>query len=226
MTPQQVRIIRVFVSSPGDVASARACVDEVLDRINRDPAITSQARLEAWKWETHAAPQLGPTAQEVIDWQTPPFEIYLGLMSARFGTATGKSGSGTEQEFQQALQRWQETRRPRILFYFDENAKPGTSPDDARQWLNVCEFRTKLQGLGLFGTYRGVHRGKNSLVAKLEQHLRQVVHDLLHAPPPLPCPAAPPGRPPSPMRTAAGCKLNAAKCSCWGCGPSMGTRYG
>ena len=96
MAADQVRILRVFVSSPGDVASARGCVDEVLEALNRDPAIAAQARLEAWKWETHAAPQMGPTAQEVIDWQTPPFEIYLGLMSARFGTATDKFGSGTE----------------------------------------------------------------------------------------------------------------------------------
>jgi len=188
MTTLQVRVIRVFVSSPGDLGSARDCVDEVLERINRDPAVAAQVRLEAWKWETDAAPYMGPTAQEAIDWQTPPFEIYLGLMSARFGHATDKFGSGTEQEFQQALQRWQETGRPRILFYFDENAKPGTSPDDARQWLSVCEFRTKLHGLGLFYTYRGVRRGKNSLVPKLDQHLRQVVHDLLRAPP---CPAPP-----------------------------------
>ena len=127
--------------------------------------------------------------QDVIDWQTPPFDIYLGLMSARFGTPNGPFGSGTEKEFSDALQQWRGTGRPRILFYSDAAPKPSMDPQEAQQWPLVCQFRKRLEGLGLIATYRGTGRGKQSFPNKLDQHLRQVVHELLHAPP---CPALPP----------------------------------
>ena len=85
-----VRLIRVFVSSPSDVAEERAVLEEVVDRINRTQGQEHGVRLEIWKWED-AVPQIGPKAQDVIDAQTPNYDIYLGIMANRFGSPTGSS---------------------------------------------------------------------------------------------------------------------------------------
>jgi hypothetical protein len=117
--PETARIIRVFVSSPSDVAAERGVLDEVVQRINRTDGRERNVRLEVWKWETGVVTQIGPKPQDVIDAQMPVhYDIYLGIMKHRFGTPTGRYGSGTEKEFQDALKCWGEIKAPWILFYF------------------------------------------------------------------------------------------------------------
>jgi hypothetical protein len=57
--PETARILRVFVSSPGDVAAERAVLDEVVESINRTDGRACGVRLELWKWEQDAVPQAG-----------------------------------------------------------------------------------------------------------------------------------------------------------------------
>ena len=68
---ETVRIIRIFVSSPGDVAEERKVLDEVVARINRTDGQARNVRLEVFKWETHVVPRIGPNAQQVVDEQMP-----------------------------------------------------------------------------------------------------------------------------------------------------------
>lgn len=117
---ETVRVIRVFVSSPSDVADERAVLDEVVDRINRTDGRTVGVRLELWTWERDVVPQVGPKPQAVIDAQMPGYDVYLGILAHRFGTKTGRYGSGTEKEFRDALKRWESTGAPWILFYFSD----------------------------------------------------------------------------------------------------------
>lgn len=62
MTPKGeiARIIRIFVSSPGDVAEERKVLDEVVSRINRTDSQARNVRLEVFKWETHVSPTNWP----------------------------------------------------------------------------------------------------------------------------------------------------------------------
>ena len=86
--PETVRIIRVFVSSPGDVQAERDVLDEVVASINRGDGQAHGVRLELFKWEENVTPQIGPKPQQVVDHQTP--EIlgeYIG--AALIGTLTG-----------------------------------------------------------------------------------------------------------------------------------------
>jgi len=47
--------LRVFVASPGDVASERALALEVLDRLNYDPAFRGKVWLETVAWDKPGA---------------------------------------------------------------------------------------------------------------------------------------------------------------------------
>jgi len=118
--PDTVRLIRIFVSSPGDVAKEREVLGEVIQRINETQGQTHGVRLELRSWERQVVPQIGPRPQAVVDAQTQAYDVYLGLMSSQFGTPTGTHGSGTEKELRDAAERWGEVGRPWILFYFND----------------------------------------------------------------------------------------------------------
>ena len=167
-----VRVVRVFVSSPGDVQAEREVLDEVVQRINDT---TDQAiRLELFKWERNVVPRIGPPAQRVVDDQTPAYGIYLGILAHRFGTATGQYGSGTEKEFRDALQRWAKLGQPWILFYF--NDRPITPSElDLTQYGRVQAFRKELEARGLYATYQGVRGSADAFFEKVEQHLRLIL---------------------------------------------------
>jgi formylglycine-generating enzyme required for sulfatase activity len=173
-----VRLIRVFVSSPGDVAAERAALDEVVQRINQTDGDQMKMRLDVFKWETGVAPRIGPKAQDVVDGQMPSqYDIYLGIMKHRFGTPTGKYGSGTEKEFNDALERWGEVGSPWILFYF---GKESIDPDrlDLEQYAKVKAFRKSIQDKGLYATYEGVRGSKEAFFDQVDIHLRKVVSQL------------------------------------------------
>jgi len=114
--PDTVRLIRIFVSSPGDVAEEREVLSEAIARINETTGKTHGVRLELVRWERQVVPQIGPRPQAVVDAQTQAYDVYLGIMSGRFGTPTDTHGSGTEQEFREAVERWGKVGRPWILF--------------------------------------------------------------------------------------------------------------
>jgi formylglycine-generating enzyme required for sulfatase activity len=169
-----VRLVRVFVSSPGDVKDERAELDEVVQRINATTGSEKRVRLELFKWERNVVPQIGPPAQTVVDEQTPAYDIYLGILAHRFGTPTGQYGSGTEDEFRDALQKWATFGTPWILFYFDDGPV-NPSQLDLVQYGKVRDFRDELEARGLYATYQGVRGTPEAFFDKVEQHLRLVL---------------------------------------------------
>jgi hypothetical protein len=75
-------------------------LEEVIRELNTAWARDLGIRLELVRWETHAYPSFGDDPQAVINEQIPDdFDLFLGLMWYRFGTPTGRAGSGTLEEF-------------------------------------------------------------------------------------------------------------------------------
>jgi len=176
--PEMVRIVRIFVSSPRDVSKERKVLDEVVERINQTDGEDKQVRLELWKWERNVVPKIGPPPQHVIDSQKPLCEVYLGILSRRFGTPTGPYRSGTEKEFRDDLKRWGKLGKPWIHFYFNESPKLPKTKEERTQWDKVCDFREELEKLGIIATYRGVRGSRKGFFEQVEMHLRVVLKSL------------------------------------------------
>ena len=174
MTVQMARIIRVFVSSPGDVAEERKVLSEIVDSINRTDGQVGGFRLELFRWEDDVVPQIGPKPQQVVDGQMVAYDIYLGIMSTRFGTPAGRYGSGTEKEYKDALKNWKEAGAPWITFYFNDQPTLSSNPADVEQYLKVCQFRQRMQKQGLYATYKGVRGSSEGFYEKVSMHLRRI----------------------------------------------------
>lgn len=180
------QVLRVFVSSPGDVQEERDIVDEVVREINRTEDLRKGLRLRIWDWRRDAVSQMGEHPQTVIDRQLPTYEIYIGIMGARFGTPTKGHGSGTEHEFRQALERYHSVGSPWITFYL-KNIGEGSRDDlnEVEQLGAALRFRDELKSKGLFKTY-SVPRGReDGFYEILSRDLRRLLDILRTNEPPL-----------------------------------------
>lgn len=144
-----IRNLRVFVSSPGDLQSERDIVTRVCEEITLDLGSIRKFRLEPVKWETHVHSGIADRSQQVILDGIGDYDIYLGVMGYYFGSDTGKYASGTEEEFREALNRYEKDQQPRIQFYF---SSASVSPDeiDLTQHEKVKAFRSDVGAKGVF----------------------------------------------------------------------------
>lgn len=115
--------ITIFVSSTSEVdaekAGLRLIVVELNKRLEKSHAVT----LRVIGWPEDIRPGVNTDSQAEISRQIGNFyDIYLGLLGPRFGTPTPRAGSGTEEEFEDALKRFRDdSRSVRVLFYFKKN---------------------------------------------------------------------------------------------------------
>ena len=149
-TPEkrEVRIIRLLLSSPGDVSEERDRVARAVFRFNQEGVEDSGIFIKLVRWED-MAPQIGPKAQTVINKQIGIYHIFCGIMWNRFGTPTEIAASGTKEEFDGALNCWDTSGRPWIAFYFCDRPANFTTPEQLEQKRLVLEFRSQLNGKGV-----------------------------------------------------------------------------
>jgi hypothetical protein len=88
--------LRVFIASPGDVNEERDIVSLVVAELRRVFETLLPFSLDAVRWETHAWPDAGEDAQDVINREIGEFDILVGIMWRRFGTPTTRARSGTD----------------------------------------------------------------------------------------------------------------------------------
>src|ERR1019366_7456227 len=164
-----------FVSSPNDVSEERAMLEDIVRELNLTWSKSLGLRVELIKWETHVTPSVGTDPQQVINSQIgDDYDIFIGIMWARFGTETGRFGSGTEEEFERAYARYlKDSKSVEIMFYFkDAGIQP--SEVDLDQLGRVLVFKKKLGPKGaLYGTYTS----REEFTQHLRLHLSRVVQN-------------------------------------------------
>ena len=143
------RVLVVLVASPSDLEPERNRLEEVIRELNLTWSRTFRLRLELVRWETHGYPGIGSDPQDVLNREfTDDPDIFIGLMWGRYGTPTGRAGSGTEEEFTRALARYRkDPTSVRIMFYF-KDAPLIPSDIDSEQLASVQKFRKSLGAEG------------------------------------------------------------------------------
>jgi len=168
-----MKVIRLFLSSPGDVEEERQKVPVVVAQINQMLGDIYKVRLDVIDWKFHVAPDMG-RPQEVINRQIGDYDIFVGVMWKRFGTPTGKAESGTEEEFNIAYENWEKINRPRILFYFSQASFFPRNTREIKQLAKVISFKEKLKKKGLIFEYEK----PDAFADLLRIHLAKVLKDL------------------------------------------------
>jgi exo-beta-1,3-glucanase (GH17 family) len=170
--PSNYRTVKIFISSPGDVREERDLAASVVRDLNRVVGPRLGLTITAMLWED-TIPDMGPS-QDVINTQHSDYDIFVGIMWARFGTPTPRFGSGTEEEFRTAYGRWASTGSPRILFYVCVRDIPFPRDEETiDQLMQAVHFRRDLLGKGLISNYST----PTHLRTLLWEHLFQVLCD-------------------------------------------------
>jgi hypothetical protein len=147
-------------------------VNETLQFLDPD----RELRIEVVYHETHAFPDVG-APQTVIDRQIPvDYDIYLGIMWKRAGTATDDSPSGTIHEFEQAYAHATEHGWPIVMFFFcDEQIGMPRTPEEIDQLKRVVDFRKRLDSIGYTASYEERDAFREALRPRLLRAIADVI---------------------------------------------------
>lgn len=138
----------VMIASPGDVASERAIVRDVVYEWN---AVNSNSRkivLLPIGWESHASPEMGAAAQTIINNQVlTKCDLLVGVFWTRIGTPTERHLSGTVEEIENHIA----AGKPAMLYFSSQPVAMDTADLDQVQRLR--KFKESCQPRGLNESY-------------------------------------------------------------------------
>jgi hypothetical protein len=167
--------LRILIASPSDTVEERDIVEEAIHDINRQHGREEGFLLEPVRWEEDSYSALGVDGQDVINRQLSDYQVFVGIMNTRFGSPTQRADSGTEEEFERALERyWTRPEDIKILFYF-RNATVKFYDLDADQALRVHDFRARMWKLGLAKDYATTLEFQKRIRAELLSNVRDLV---------------------------------------------------
>jgi len=143
------KVFTVLIGSPSDTQNERKIITDVIQDLNKDHGNSYNFHIETLKWEEDAFPDIGVDSQEVINRQLDKYDIFIGLLSKRFGTPTTKALSGTAEEFEIAFDKYiLKPNKFSVLFYFkNENVK--FHDIDIHQAILIHRFKERLEDLGV-----------------------------------------------------------------------------
>lgn len=145
--PETVTKYKLFLASPSDLGEDRESINEVIKEINLTFGQQNNLVVELMKWETHSAPGASKTyTQGLINNDIKnDYDLFVGLMWLKFGTPTNVAGSGTEEEFNRAFARFNDSHESlQILFYFKNSPPLNLQDIDPAQLAKVNDFKKNL----------------------------------------------------------------------------------
>ncbi len=144
--------LKILVASPDDVKEERETVYRVIMRLRGDPAVSAKVDLIPVLWE-HQPQHAGETFQKQIS-HPAEAQIVIVIFWSKFGSPLpnvpefrgpdGKSRTGTEYEFETAIQSWRQTGAPTVWVYRSKREVilrpgPGGELDRDKQQFEALE---------------------------------------------------------------------------------------
>ena len=161
MSDKNIRLIKVLVASPSDVAPEREMAEDVIKKWN---ARTQRPlMLEAVLWESHAAPETGERVQGILNKQiVDECDFAIGIFWTRIGTGTGIAPGGAVEEVERMM-----AAGKLVMLYFS-NVAYRRKDVDIEQIEALDQFRASLQSNALIEEYDERHEFREKLAHQLD----------------------------------------------------------
>jgi hypothetical protein len=144
----QANVLKVMIASPSDVAEEREIVTDALYQWNNANAVTRELVLQPVKWDTHGSPQMGASAQSILNEHLLlDADIVVGIFGTRIGTATTNFISGSVEE----IKRHVAAGKLAMLYFSHIPADPHAI--DPKQWAALQAFKEECRTGGLYAEY-------------------------------------------------------------------------
>lgn len=162
------QVFNIMIASPGDVSAERAIVRDVVYEWN---AVHSPARktvLLPVGWETHSSPEMGESAQGIINRQVlDKGDLLIGVFWTRIGTQTQEYASGTVEEIERHIS----SGKPAMLYFSSQPA--ALESVDMQQYDELKRFKESCKNRGLFESYDSLSGFKEKFYRQLQLKLNE-----------------------------------------------------
>src|SRR5712664_3260057 len=145
---KRIKQIRIFLSSPGDVALERDIVATVVSRMNSQVGKRVGFTIDLVQWPANTIPGIGDEIQAVISRQIDVCEIYIFILWKRLGTPTRMFASGTVEEFEYAYKQWKANEETEVLVYVSKRPFLPTL-EDLGEFGRVLDFEKQMGNRGV-----------------------------------------------------------------------------
>jgi NACHT domain/Sulfatase-modifying factor enzyme 1 len=180
--PRDIRELKIFLASPGDVQKERLIAREVIESVNQAVADTRGISLRAIGWED-VPPDLGDP-QNLINDYSETADLVVVIFWRRFGSPTTKFQSGTLEEFTLAKERWEKNGVPQVKLYFRQIDKHSVS-DPGPELSRVLEFKKHFESdrTGLFSVFKNPSEFRKKFTQHLFQWIEHRQNETIHIQP-------------------------------------------
>lgn len=138
----------VMIASPGDVASERAIVRDVVYEWNAVHSSSRKIVLLPIGWESHSSPEMGASPQTIINNQVlERCDLLVGVFWTRIGTATDEYASGTVEEIERHIK----VGKPAMLYFSSQPVAMDTV--NLEQVAKLKAFKESCRSRGLYEAY-------------------------------------------------------------------------
>lgn len=142
------KAFNVMIASPGDVASERSIVRDVIYEWNAVHSNSRNIVLLPIGWESHSSPEMGGKPQEIINNQIlDKCDLLVGVFWTRIGTPTTEYASGTVEEIEKHI----ESGKPAMLYFSSQPVAMDTV--DIEQVQELKKFKESCQSRSLYEDY-------------------------------------------------------------------------
>jgi len=137
-----------MIASPGDVASERAIIRDVIYEWNAVHSNIRKIVLLPIGWESHSSPEMGASAQAIINKQVlEKCDLLVGVFWTRIGTPTEQYPSGTVEEIEKHMA----ATKPAMLYFSSQPV--ALDSVDPEQVKVLKDFKASCQSRGLYNSY-------------------------------------------------------------------------
>lgn len=144
----QAQVFNVMIASPGDVASERSIMRDVIYEWNAVHSSSRNIVLLPIGWESHTSPEMGSSPQEIINKQIlDKCDLLIGVFWTRIGTKTNHYASGTVEEIEKHIK----SEKPAMLYFSSQPVAMDTV--DLKQIEELKVFKESCQSRGLYESY-------------------------------------------------------------------------
>lgn len=142
------KVFNVMIASPGDVASERSIIRDVIYEWNAVHSLSRNIVLLPIGWESHSSPEMGASAQEIINNQVlDKCDLLVGVFWTRIGSATTEYASGTVEEIEKHIK----SGKPAMLYFSSQPVAMDSV--DLEQVQSLKSFKSSCQSRGLYEGY-------------------------------------------------------------------------
>lgn len=162
---QKIIQYKLLISCPSDIKDEINIIRDVIKQFNEQYTDVLGIEVKEKHWSTDSYSQSGERPQAILNEQiVKDCDAAVAVFWSRFGTPTGRYGSGTEEEIELMLEKGRQ-----VFMYFSEKT---LSPEmiNAEEQVRIEEFRDKYKNRGLYFTYSSNDEFRKMFFAHLSKY--------------------------------------------------------